>query len=154
MFITERKHRSAVEALQADIREREAAIAELESQLEAERIGGHDIIEAVRYTLTDAAGLLRDRSGAAAESLHTLAESLPYVLSGRHQWPNRHSLANVPEGRSWAESVAREHGIDLPAEPKYAVKILLEIASVLMCPERSDQLNYYRRGLQAERAGQ
>lgn len=144
MFITERRHRTEVAVLQDSIREREAAIAELERQLEAERIGGHDIIEAVRYTLTDAAGLLRDKSGAAGGSLHNLAESLPYVLSGCHQWPNRHSLATVPNGRSAAERVARDHGIDLPAEPKAAVKILLEIASVLMCPERSEQLDYYR----------
>lgn len=148
MFITERRHRAEVGALTSTLIEREAAITELEGRIESQRRGFHDVIEATRYTLVDAASLLRAKDAKAGEDLHELAESLPYVLSGYHLKPKPIQWEAVgrelPKERAGVERIAREHGIALPAEPREALIILMEIASVLMHPERSPGLDYYR----------
>lgn len=142
MWLTKRKHQAEMAAA---LRAKDEKNAELERQLEALKIGSHDIIEAARNTLVDVAGLLRGKDAAAGETLHGLAESLPYVLSGCHPWPNRHSLATVPDGREPAEQIAKKYGIALPTEkPELSVIILLEIASVLMAPDCASNLAYYR----------
>lgn len=149
MFITKRKHLAEIEALSSSLSEREAIISELESRIESEKKGFHDIIEATRYTLVDAASLLRDKDTKASEDLHEIAESLPYVLSGYHLIPARPIAfedigREMPKARAGAERIAKRYGIALPSDAREAMIILMEISSVLMRPERSPELGYYR----------
>lgn len=144
MFISKHRHCAALAEKDNKISSQEARILELEAQLEKTKIDGHDIVESMRYALGASAITLRSSNQVSADMLHCLGESLPYVLSGHHQWPNRHSLAMVPSGKDAAERVATEHGIGLPNDPALSVRILLEIAIALMLPERSSNLDYWR----------
>lgn len=144
MFITAQRHNTALAERDSKIAALESQLRELEAQLVQSKIDAHDIVESVRYTLGASASILKTSNSESAGMLHGLGESLPYVLSGSHDWPNRHSLALVPNGKAAAEEVAIYYGISLPADPALSVRILLDIAIVLMQPDRALILELWR----------
>lgn len=144
MFITKHRHIAALAERDNTISSQEARILELEAQLEKSKMDGHDIVEGMRYALGASAIIRRSSDKLSGDKLHSLGESLPYVLSGHHQWSNRHSLALVPTGMDAAKVIALEHGICLPSDPTTSVRILLDIAITLMLPERISNLGYWR----------
>lgn len=144
MFITKHRHIAALAERDNTISSQEARILELEAQLEKSKMDGHDIVEGMRYALGASAIIRRSSDKLSGNKLHSLGESLPYILSGHHKWPNRHSLEIVPTGKDAAEIIAFEHGICLPDDPTTSVRILLDIAIALMLPERVSNLKYWR----------
>lgn len=150
MFVRASRYHRDTRVLVQELDARDKLIAALQSQVANLEKSRHQFVEAARYVIESGSDVVRTMDADRGEELCELANTLPFLLSGRRHWDGPRFKQSSEGMRSAAERIASDNGFELPKDPVAAVMALFDLATALFSPGRSVPLETLRKRFPAE----